>query len=261
MYAHNIFEETRLKRFVTLLFLMAIIVFALPAHAQEGEPSLSFRLNRDFGYGLGSRIQGTFSVSVAEDDNFSQIGLWIDEKLIDVDEEAPYRIRFSTSDFPPGVHMINVIGITTDGLELSGQPIRVDFLSSEQARSQTVKLVVPLLVLVAVVMLAGTLGPALFGRKKRRFQPGSYGHAGGSICPRCGLPFSRNLLSPNLGIGKLERCPHCGKWSIVRRASSSELEEAEAKLASTMSSGPVQPEDEDDNLRRMIDDSRYESGE
>jgi len=248
-------------RFVALLAIMVALVFAVPAQAQEGEPSLSFRLNKDFGFGLGSRIQGTFSVSVAKDENLSQIALWIDEQMIDVDEEAPYRIRFSTSDFSPGVHMINVVGITTDGLELSGKPIRVDFLSSEQARSQTADLVVPLLALVVVVMLAGTLGPALFGRKKRRFQPGSYGPAGGCVCPRCGLPFSRHYFSLNLGFGKLERCPHCGKWSVVRRASSSELEEAEAKLASTMSSGPVQPENEEDNLRRMIDDSRYESGE
>jgi hypothetical protein len=250
-----------LKRTLFALLLLAGLAYAPPVHAQEGEPPLAFGLSRDFGYALGTSIQGTFSVRVTEEEGLTQISLMIDEQEIAVDNELPFRIRFSTSDFAPGVHTISVIGITTEGREIASQAISVEFLSSEQARSQTINLIVPLLGIVLVIMVLSTLAPVLFGRRGRRFQPGSYGAAGGAICPRCELPFSRNYFSLNLFVGKLERCLHCGKWSIVRRASNADLEAAEARYLATMEPGAIREEDEDSHLRRMIDDSRYESSE
>jgi len=34
-------------------------------------------------------------------------------------------------------------------------------------------------------------------------------------CPKCGESFKRQLIAMNLGWKRLERCPHCRKWSIV----------------------------------------------
>jgi len=35
------------------------------------------------------------------------------------------------------------------------------------------------------------------------------------ICPKCGEGHQRTLIAFNLGWKRYERCPHCGKWSIV----------------------------------------------
>lgn len=88
--------------------------------------------------------------------------------------------------------------------------------------------------------------------------PGDYGLAGGAICPGCGKPFARHPLAPNLLAGKLSRCPHCGKWSVVARATPAALAEAEArkKTAGPTDAGPaLSPEEK---LRRAIEASKYE---
>ena len=60
-------------------------------------------------------------------------------------------------------------------------------------------------------------------------------------------------------VGKLERCPHCGKWSIARRAMPAELAAAEERLMADNQAGQMAAgESEEEKLRRMLDDSRYE---
>jgi len=243
------------------MLLIAAMFGTTTVHAQDGEPSLTFSLNKLFGYALGSNIQGSFSVSVQEDEDLTRITLLIDGQEIEFDDEAPFRIQFSTSDFPPDSHSIQVRGITTAGKEVTSQVIVVTFLSSDQARTQTIDFIVPLLAVILAVMLLTSVFPALLGRGKRTFQPGHYGRAGGAICSRCKLPFSRNLFSANLLIGKLERCPHCGKWGIIRRASDADLDAAETRLAAALSDGAIQQEDEAKHLRHMVDESRYESND
>jgi hypothetical protein len=64
------------------------------------------------------------------------------------------------------------------------------------------------------------------------------------------------VLAPNLMFGKLERCPHCGRVGLARRAGADELTAAEARL--TGEGAPPQPESEREQLRRQIEDSRYD---
>ena len=103
-------------------------------------------------------------------------------------------------------------------------------------------------------MVLGAVVPALIERR-RGFRLGQYGMAGGTVCPRCTFPYSRVVLAPNLVVGKLSRCPHCGKWTIARAASAENLQQAEARYVGE------RPEREDpDPVRerqRMIDESRY----
>ncbi len=244
-----------------IILVVAGFVFVPKALAQESEPTLQVRLNKDFGYALGSRIQGAFSVRVSEDPDLVQITLWIDDQRVGVDDAAPFRISFNTSEFVAGMHSIKVVGTMNDGREVSSPILQVEFLSAEEARSDAFKVVIPILAVVLVVMLISSIIPVLSGRGKKRFQLGTYGSAGGAICPRCTMPFSRHLLSLNLGFGKLERCPHCGKWAIVRRASPSELEAAEARMKESSAEGALQVEDEAEHLRRLIDESRFEADE
>jgi hypothetical protein len=256
----NLMMKAR-KLLMLSILLVAALVGTLPAQAQEDEPSLRFGLNKIFGYAMGSDIQGSFSLNVHNDEDFSRVVLLVDGQQVQVDNEAPFQIRFSTSDFSPDVHTIQLRGTTLEGDEVASQELVLTFLSSEQARTQAVDFIVPLLAVILAIMVLSSVLPALLGRGRRAFQPGSYGPAGGAVCSRCALPFGRSLFSANLLVGKLERCPHCGKWGLVRRASSIDLEAAEARFATTDSEGGVRLEDEQEHLRRMLDESRYESND
>ena len=97
--------------------------------------------------------------------------------------------------------------------------------------------------------------PLLLTRNKE-FVPGKYGPAGGAICSRCALPFSRSLLAPNLVTGKLVRCPHCGKTAILPRAPLQQLKEAEARL--TRDGESLARSSQQDNLEKLIEESRFE---
>jgi hypothetical protein len=192
-------------------------------------------------------------------DNLERVEFLIDGEVVEVVSETPFRYRFHTDDFAPGVHKLSALGYTSEGRELSSVTFSYQFLSAEEARSATMNLVVPILILVGGVSLVAIIGPALLGRRKGTFRVGEYGASGGAICPRCAFPYSRHLFSPNLVVGKLERCPHCGKWAIVGRATSTELEAAEARLLEDHEIGrrPIERGDEQD-LRRQLEESRFE---
>ena len=108
---------------------------------------------------------------------------------------------------------------------------------------------------VGVLTLLGLGIPFLLGRKKE-YVHGKYGMAGGAVCPRCGLPFSRFYLSPNMLVGKLVRCPHCGKISVLPQASLSSLKEAESRYMEEESPQIISKGEED--IKKMIEDSRFE---
>lgn len=248
-------------QFSHILLLILIVILAVPAQvaAQEEEDTLTLRLTRDFGFGGGSLIQGRFSMHASGPDSLERVEFLIDGEVVEVVSEAPFRYRFHTDDYSPGLHELSAIGFTRDGRQLLSVTFRYQFLSAEEARSAAGKFVVPILILVGVISLAAILGPAVLGKRKGAFRIGEYGAAGGAICPRCTFPYSRHFLSPNLLVGKLERCPHCSKWALVSRASPSDLEAAEARLNADHEKGrrPVEREDDRD-LKRLLEDSRYE---
>lgn len=113
--------------------------------------------------------------------------------------------------------------------------------------------------LVALVIVFRFIIPAMRRSDPGSFVSGQYSLAGGAVCPRCSFPYSRKTFSPNLLVGKLERCPHCGKIAVVRRASPVNLDAAEARLAGQSQEDAPQPEESQaDSLRRQLDESRFE---
>ncbi len=138
--------------------------------------------------------------------------------------------------------------------EFAARVLRLLPAETEGGASQAI----PGLVLAAIVVLI-VVGRRLLlvsGRKQTAGAP-EYGLAGGAICPRCKRAFARDALSPNLLVGKLCRCPHCGKWSILPRATPAALAEAEA--ANRAAPEPAAPTlTEEERLRRQIDASKYE---
>ncbi len=167
-------------------------------------------------------------------------------------------ISFNTGEYPLGSHTFTALGTTPGGDQICSPDRTVAFISAEEGWETAGKIVVPLLALVLVISLLGTVGPMLLGRKAS-FRLGEYGVAGGAVCPRCSMPFSRHLMSPNMVFGKLERCPHCGKWAIVAGASADALRQAEARWKTDSRTGELQPETEGDRLSEQIDESRYET--
>jgi DNA-directed RNA polymerase subunit RPC12/RpoP len=236
---------------------------AASALGQGAEPELVLSLRRDFGYGGFGEIQGTFSMSVVGPDNLTRVVFLVDDQAVGEVSKAPWRLQFHTDNYAPGSHTLVAIGYTESGQELRSNEIRTRFLSSQDAGKVTTRLIVILLGgILGIMALSALLSSLLFRGRGHASSPGvprNYGLAGGAVCARCGRPFARHAWAPNMLIGKLERCPYCGKIGIVRAASRAELAAAEAAEAggttapeqATAASGP-------DQLRRELEDSRFQ---
>ncbi len=249
-----------MKKRSLFIALLLIALFVSPALAQGDSADLKIRLNRDFGYGgFDNKIQGRFSIRVSDASGFERIGFYIDDFLLESISEEPYKVQFRTENFNIGSHQIFAIGHTSDGQEIRSNEYVRFFISGEEVGQSMVGLVLPLIGVLVVAVLLSTLLPRLIWRKKG-YTFKDYGMAGGAVCKNCEKPFTRHAWAPNLVAGKLERCPHCGKWQIARRANADELEEAE-KLIYEDGGSAMQAsgrENEEERLKRQIDDSRYD---
>ena len=244
---------------IDILFVLFLGI-ASPALAQEGEATLTLRLNRDFGYGgFDGKIQGTFSMRASGPDTLNRVVYFIDDKQVGEVTSAPFNFQFHTGSFDPGVHTLYAVGYTTDDRELRSNEIRAHFISAEEAGQSTLGIVVPIIAIVLAVSVIGILVPLITGRQDKVRPVGEYGAAGATVCKACSLPFSRHVFAPNLVVGKLERCPHCSKWQLATRASGSFLALAEERLRQDREEGVMQVEEsEEEKMQRMLDDSRFE---
>lgn len=117
-----------------------------------------------------------------------------------------------------------------------------------------------LVIILVIAVIAFRVLPNLVAKSKGDSQHGSdYGAFGGVVYPNCTLPYGLTMGKINLGIGALSRCPHCGKWRVVRRASPEALAAAEERLGGEASPTNEKVQiDEEEKLRRELDDSRFE---
>ena len=247
------------KIFIAVSIVLLALLAAPAALAQEETPPLELRLNRDFGYGgFGNDIQGTFTIKVNGPENLEEVHFYLDDTLMGTDSEPPYALQFNTDNFESGIHTISAVGVLADGSEITSNEVTPDFLSSDDAMGKTLNIVGPILAVAAIAVLLGAVVPALLGKKGKTRPIGEYSVAGGTICPRCEFPYSRNTFSPNLVFGKLERCPHCGKWSLRPRASSAELAAAEERLRAAQDETAQVEFDPQESIQRALDESRYD---
>jgi len=242
-----------------LIFVLLASVFTIPAFAQDGDDLLRVRLRRDFGYSAGGQIQGRFTISTDGPQDLERVLYLLDGDFFAEVSESPFRFTFSTSDYALGAHTFSAVGTTACGAEVFAEEIILEFVSAEESWQQAADIAVPLIVGVVVLVGLGALLPALMGRRSGSFKLGNYGLAGGAVCKRCGFPYPRHFLSPNLLVGKLERCPHCGKWAIVPRASHAALEEAETRFRADAEMGLLEqePEGGEAQERRKLDETRF----
>ena len=263
---HRFIREIRVIRgcsSLALLALLALLLLALafPVLAQQVKPELKLTLKRDFGYGGGNRIQGLFTLRAAGPPDLARVVFFIDEKPLGEDTESPFQFQFSTDSYALGMHTLSSVGYTQVGLLIASNNIRIEFVSAAEGWRTVRAIVVPLLVIVFGLVCLSFVVPWLLGRGKlKSLPPGearSYGLLGGTICPKCGRPFAIHIYGLKLLAGKLDRCPYCGRWSLVRRASPLELKQAEsAELEQAVQPEPaLSPEVQ---LRRDMEGSRYE---
>lgn len=244
-----------------LFILLALLLGFHPAAAQD-DPSLTLRLSRDFGYASGTGdIQGTFSMRVSGPENLVRVVYYLDEQEIGSNSSAPFQLRFNTDSYSLGAHRLYAVGITSDGSELRSNEIRAEFVSADQSFEAAGAILLPLLVVIGIAMLLSLVPAVIGGKKLQNLAPGTprqYGAAGGAICPKCQRPFSRHFFSANMLLGKLERCPFCGKWSIVRARPMAELRAAEQAELADAQNGMASPISAEEKMRRDLDHSRYQ---
>lgn len=232
---------------------VAAVALLAPLAAAAQDETLDLRLKRTFGLSWGGDIQGSFLMIADGPPDLAQVAFYVDEVILEVVEAPPFEARLHTGDFPYGPHQLRAEGQDAAGRTMRSNTIDVEFVASGVAWQVAGRIILPVLAIVGLVLVGSS---ALVAVSSRSYRPGKYGRAGGAICRHCRLPMARHVLTPNLGRGKLERCPHCGKWSLAARVTAAELAQAEARL--TAEAEPLAPEiSEQERLRRQLDDSRF----
>ena len=248
--------------------LLAVVwlLAALPALAQTPVPAIQLTVQKTFGFNNGSQIQGSFRAEVTGPANLTAVTFTLDGASWAQVSAPPFTLDFNTDAFAPGWHTLGASGRTADGQTLTATDRRFQFLSPAESQAATQRILVPILAVVGVLVAVG-LGSQLFfamrGSRGRTALPlgaaRSYGLWGGAICPKCQRPFSRHWWGLNALPGqKFDRCDHCGKWSLVGRASPEQLAKAQAAEPALGQPEAPQPElSSEEKLKRDVDASRY----
>lgn len=247
-----------------LLLVMAFSISSASAQEQD-DRELSLRMSKTFGYSSGftySKIQGVFTISATGPEDLSRVVFYVDDTVIAEDTDTPFEARFTTDDYELGQHSIHAVGYTEGGRELTSNQFTSEFVTSSQGWESALRILVPVLVIALGVTVVGAILPLLSRRKGVEVAPGAeqnYGAAGGAICPRCERPFPLHFLAPNLGPTlKLQACPHCGRFGVVRRRTLETLRAAEAAERKRARPDIKPAESEEERLRRELERTRYE---
>lgn len=243
-----------------ILLGLLLSLFAATSVLAQAE-SLTLSLSRDWGYGgFGGDIQGTFSMKAGGPASLARVEFYIDETKIGEVNKAPFNLQFVTDNYPLGAHSLYAVGFTSDGQRLESKKTSATFVSASEGATAALQIIVPVLALVFGAMLLAAIVPIITGRRNKNLPPGAPRQytLGGAICPKCSRPFGMHLYGFNLLTHKLDRCPYCGHWGLVGRASPDQLRAAEqAEMANA--ADQVQATSEEEKLRKELDDSKYQN--
>ena len=193
--------------------------------AQDGS-QFGLRLRRDWGYGAGADIQGRVTLSLSGDTGtLSKVVFYMDDAVMAEVSEAPFSFSFSTDDYPSGLRRMSAIVFTSDESSQEVAPITYNFLSKDAASSASTKI----MVLVIGLILVSLAVSVFISSRNKGSETANGGMNGLAVCQRCGKTFPRSILGLNVVVGKFERCPHCGKWQLTRRASPAEIDLADSR--------------------------------
>jgi hypothetical protein len=231
--------------------------------AQNEEPDFRISLQRNMGYGgFSGDIQGTFTIKAEDMEGLENVIFLLDGEPMAQVNEAPFKFQFHTDNYALGWHTFTAVGTSVDGKVLHSNEIRSEFVTPQKGWKTAGMIAGPVIGVALLVALFSFFVP-LITRKDERVPIGarrSYGLLGGTICTKCGRPFSRHIFGLNMAVGRLDRCPYCTKWSIVRRASPQELAAAEAAELNGAGDSDDMGTSEPDQLRKDLEDSRFVDG-
>jgi hypothetical protein len=242
-----------------LITILVSLVLISAASAQVEE--LTLGLSRDFGSGgFNGDIQGTFTVKASGPTNLERVQFFLDDTLLGEDTESPFAIQFITDNYTTGAHVFTAVGFTTDGKQIGSKTISAVFISKAEGSAAGLKMIVPILAVVFGAMAISAITAMVNVRKGKKLPAGaarSYSFGGG-ICPKCKRPFGFQLLGIHMFGRKLTPCPHCGKWSVVKRATMSELHAAEQAELDT-EKAQIHEASREEKLRKELDDSKFQN--
>jgi hypothetical protein len=234
-----------------------------PAFAQDTE-ELKLSVRRDWGYGSGDQIQGLFTLEALGPENMISATFMIDDAIIGVVNEPPFKLQFETDDYPHGWHDLTAVATSADGQTLTSAPRRFEFVTAAEGWSVAQNIIGRVGAIVGVLFVVIFTVQVIVSFRSRRKEslplgaPRKYGLKGGAICPRCQRPFALHLFSFNLGPYLFDYCDHCGKWSLVRRALPADLRAAEvAEIKLAQPETPIVEETPEEKLKRQLSESRY----
>jgi hypothetical protein len=244
-----------------LLFVITSLLM-LPANvfAQE-TPEFELFIRRNVGYSAAGEIQGSFRAEATGPDDLAQVTFKIDGEVLGLDSEPPFRVDFNTDDYAVGPHTFTAEGLTGAGQTLISNERQFEFVTAAQGWQAAGDIMIPIFSVLGLVLVVG-VGLSLFQIRQSKKNPTPlgaprrYGLMGGAVCPKCGRPFARHWWGLNAGVGKFDRCDHCGKWSIVQALPLSQLRAAEESELKTVQA-PVAEMSEEEKLRKQLDESRY----
>ena len=252
-----------LFRFISGLLLATVLLLTSFGFvfAQDG---YTIHMNRDFGFGNGSQIRGTFSISlIGTEENVSAVVFKIDDQELAKVSQPPFKFQFNTNNYPSGTHNLSAVVTLKDGSTVTTPTRTYQFATAEDEGAFMKEILFPLLGVLLLIMVVGVGSQFLAARSKPAGgpEPGTqrnYGITGGSICPKCNRPTPIHPLGLNLLVGKLSRCDNCGKWSIMRRVPLEILRAAEiAEVKADRAGAANMEKSEEEKLRDLLDNSRY----
>jgi hypothetical protein len=246
-------------RWLTVLIaLLGSLLISPAALAQDA--SLTLELSRNWGYGgFNNDIQGMYSLKASGPADLTRVEFYIDAAKIGEAAQAPFTLEFVTDDHPNGEHSLYAKGTTAGGKQLTSQRLAARFIPAAEGTKNMLGFVVPILVIVFGAIALAAIVPLVAGRKARSLAPGTLRQypLGGGICPKCGRPVAFHLFGLNMPGGKIERCPSCGKWSLIRFATIDKLRTAEmAEVAGGQAKVPVMSDEQ--KLKKELDESKYQ---
>jgi DNA-directed RNA polymerase subunit RPC12/RpoP len=246
----------RVGLWFTLATLCAFLVGGV-ALAQGN--ALKLHVAKTWGYAWGDEMQGLFTLTASGPPDLAQVAFLLDGETLAEADSAPFTAQINTDTYTLGAHTLGATGLTADGRLVHAPELRVTFVAADRGMQMALRIAGPILALaIGFAVITAVLSVTDRRRAAAGDRP-SYGRWGGAICPQCRRPFALRWFGINVFTHRYERCPYCGKWSLVKPASSAALRAAEDAVfgSATDGAGSAGAEDAEAALRRALDDSRY----
>lgn len=246
--------------FVGLLIALSLTFFPVSAF-QTDEVRLT--VNRSFGFSSGAQIRGTFSLNVSGSIPIVSVKYFIDSNLVAEVAQSPFGYTFQTTSYSDGWHELFAEVKTANNRTLRTAVRKYEFVSSEVEGQAVTNIIFPMLAVIGLIMAIGVFSQVVVFKRKGldKLPYGAerkYGIMGGTVCPKCKRVFSIHWWGVNAVAGKFDRCDFCGKWSIVRRKSQAELQDAiRAEFSLGTPEKPIPSKAAPEKEKETLDDSKY----